>query len=530
MSVSPASSSRVAPPRWVFALVLVAAVAGFLPTLTGGFLADDFVYIKRFQDLAWADWPRTFISDWSGGVWGQPLRELRPFAALSMMSDAKLFGGAAIGYRLVNLALHVIATMLVVRLAWRYAAGSVTAVAVAGLVFALHPAHAEPVAWVTGRVDTIATAAALLFWLAAELYAERGNRWHLGVALVAFFLGMFSKELCMFAPGLLVLRWGWIELRVERAVWVRRGQLVVGVAAIFGLYAWARHVAFGHDSIGYNLWTDEPAWRRQAAHWGWLVPLLPFTGRQEWVTPWSLGTLHAVWLGALAVVAVGLTWSAWRGTRRTADAWFFGGVWFFVTVFPLTGVVYFAPRHLYFPTVGLAIAVGLVCAAGGWRAILGGAIAIWCAVALVWAVRPWMQAAAASRDALAALDRERAVAPGDVVLTAVGETLGPVWLWAWSSPQSTGAPFLAHPVPPSQLVERPVNYVLSDKWAADRHPVETLRGAAEAIALFVDGEGRVWCRRAPRAQLQAAAAKLAAAGFNNDSWDACVQSLAQPPP
>ena len=536
MSAPPASSPCPAPPalslshgpRWLTALVLGVAVVAFLPTLSGGFLADDFVYIARFRELPWSSWPHLFVQDWSGGVWGQPLRELRPFAALSFMGDAKLFGGAALGYRLTNLALHLIATALVMRLAWRYAAGAVSATLIAGLIFALHPAHAEAVAWVTGRVDLIATAAALLFWFGAEIFCEHGCRRHLFATLGAFFLGIFSKELCMFAPLLLLLHWLLLDLRAPRTVWFRRAQILGGAIAIFALYAIARRAAFGHDNIGYNLWTDEPAWRRQAAHWGWLVPLLPFAGRQEWAAPPSLAVLHAGWLAALALVVGGLAWAIARGARRAAAVLFFGGGWFFITVFPLTGVVYFSPRHLYFPTVGLALAVGLACAATRWRVLIGGTLVAWCTVAHIAAIRPWQKAASVSQAALATIDRELARTPDLFVFTAVPETLGPVWLWAWSSPQCYGPPFLTHRPLSGHIVERFVNYTRSDAWVADRRPLETLRAAPEALVVAVDDDGRMFSRRVPRATLQAAADKLTAVGLSNESWIAGVKSLAQP--
>jgi hypothetical protein len=110
------------PPRWLIALVAAIAVVAFLPTLGGGFLADDFAYIARFRVLPWSEWPALFMHDWSRGIWGERLRELRPFVALSFMGDARLFGGEPLGYRLTNLALHVVSTALVASLAWRYPA------------------------------------------------------------------------------------------------------------------------------------------------------------------------------------------------------------------------------------------------------------------------------------------------------------------------------------------------------------------------------------------------------------------------
>src|SRR5205823_751884 len=111
--------------------------------------------------------------------------------------------------------------------------GSVAAALVAGLVFGLHPAHAEAVSWITGRVDLQATAAALLFWIGAELFCTCGGGWRIALALVAFFLGIFSKELCMFAPLLLLLNWLLLNPRVPRHIWWRRAA-VLG-AAVVGL-------------------------------------------------------------------------------------------------------------------------------------------------------------------------------------------------------------------------------------------------------------------------------------------------------
>src|SRR5688572_12485864 len=220
------------PPRWLNATVLGVAALVFLPTLGGGFLADDFVYISRFRDLPWSEWPHLFVADWSAGAFGQQLRELRPLAALSFMGDARVFGGTAIGYRITNLALHLISLAIILRLAWRYSQGQVLATAVAGLVFAFHPVHVEAVAWITGRVDLQATAAALVFWLGAETYSAVGGAGRLALALAAFGLGIFSKELAMFAPVLLLLRWLVLDRNEPRAIWIRRGAVLSGGLAV----------------------------------------------------------------------------------------------------------------------------------------------------------------------------------------------------------------------------------------------------------------------------------------------------------
>lgn len=515
-------------PRWLTVIVLGTAAVAFLPTITGGFLADDFVYVARFHALPLFEWPALFVREWSGGVWGQPLREVRPFAALSFISDARLFGTSPIGYHVSNLALHLLCTFLVARLAHRFANHNAAAL-VAGLIFALHPAHAEAVAWITGRVDLLATAAALLFWLAAEFYSDRGQRAHLLVALFVFFIGAFAKEFVSFVPLLLLLRWLLLDLRADRSTWTRRAVLLAGSVALVIVYALCRRAALGHDSIGYNMWTDVPAWQRQASYVGWLLPLLPFTPHPEWQSFSSIAAHHTLWIAFAAATLLGLVVSLRRRAHLASAALFFGGIWFLLTVTPLTGVVYHSPRHLYFPSVGLALALGIALSTSRIRRALGAVLVLWCAAAHVAAILPWRAAGFASRDALAALDRELAAAgPNALAITSAPGRLGPAWLWAWSNPPAIGRPFLSHP--PAKSLEHPVSYSRSDAWLETRRPLDSVRAATAIVALHIDATGQVSCRRLAPAEISAAAESLSqimGPGFSPDAWDAWVRSLAK---
>ena len=528
--------------------VLAIVVVAFLPSLRGGFIADDFPYIARFRELPWSEFPRLFTRDWSGGIWGQPLRELRPFVALSFMGDSRLFGGDPTGYRLTNLLLHLVSTFLVMRLAWRYSAPAASipstpsiasiaaptdrprtlAMLTAGLVFGLHPAHAEAVAWITGRVDVQATTAALLFLAASESFSAGGRPIRAVLAWLAFGLGIFSKELCLFAPLLLLLRWVALDLRAGRAVWLRRAALFAGIALLLLGYSACRRAAFGHDSIGYNLWTDAPAWERQAHYAGWLVPLLPFTTKGEWQNLPPIAALHALWLAIAIASIAGFLLARWRRAITVAAVFFFGGIWYLVTVFPMTGVVYFTPRHLYFPSVGMALAAGLLVLVMPARRAVAAALVAWCLAGHVFALRPWMHSASVSRAAVTAVDRELAVAkPGTLLITSVPETSGPTLLWAWSSPQCVSPPFVAHRA--ARVIERPANYIRPELWG-EHKPLETLRAAPSVVALHVDAAGRLRVRRLEGAALQKqveAFAQLVAAGrLNPDTWSEWVAAAA----
>lgn len=84
-----------------------------------------------------------------------------------------MFGGfKPIGYHLVNVLLHCLATGLVVKVA-RHLLPTPTAVAVAGTLFAVHPVHTEAVAGIVGRADL----AACNFYLLAFLAYCKHTQW-----------------------------------------------------------------------------------------------------------------------------------------------------------------------------------------------------------------------------------------------------------------------------------------------------------------------------------------------------------------
>lgn len=524
------SSSPV--PYGLGAVVLGVAIVIFLPALTIGFLADDFVYIARFREMPWSAWPRLFTQEWSGGVWGQPLKELRPFAALSLMIDARLWGGNVVGYRLVNLAFHLATTALVTRLAWRYGGGNTRVALIAGLAFAVHPSHVETVSWITGRPDLLGTFAALAFFCAGESFSSSGGKGRAAVALVAFFVGVFTKEFCLMIPVLLFVRWALLDLRAGRDVWLRRGGLFLGVIAVVVVYAWARRAAFGSDpTTGFFGWNDEPAWARQAAYWGWLLPFLPFTTGAEWGPLPRMSVLRSLWIAVAAIVALALGLAV-RRRKPWGNAVFFGAFWWFATTLGLFVAVYFSPRHLYLPTAGVAIGVGLALHRGRTRAWIAFVALAACVAGHFATLQAWREAGRISREVLTSIESDLAAADDSaVVLISVPERFGPVLLWAWSSPQALGAPFLSRPVPPERILERVVNYVRADRWLEEHRPLEMMQAATSAVAVHVGPDGRVHHRRLSGAQLQFQVDQLAvlmAQGINAESLSAWLKACALP--
>jgi len=153
-------------------LAALAVSALYAATLRFGFVFDD-------HSLIGPDGPL-----WVGGA-AIPYRPLRH---ASFWLDHYVGGGQAWAYHLGNVALHAVASVLVVRLCRRAGASSAVALTCAS-AFALHPLGVEAVAYVSGRRDLLATVlglAAIAAWTSPQGWSA--------LAICFALLAVASKE------------------------------------------------------------------------------------------------------------------------------------------------------------------------------------------------------------------------------------------------------------------------------------------------------------------------------------------------
>lgn len=212
-------------------VVLLAAVLPFLGTVQNQPILDD----------GWAalDNPLTFSLTNVGRIFrelygfaGEPSVRgpYRPLTTLSYALNYAVHGRATPGYHVVNVALHAVASLLVLAVARRLAAAAWTApppampvppaampapegaarpgrtervALLAGLLFAVHPAHVEAVASIFGRTEPLSTSFALSALLLA--LGRRRAPWRLPAALLVLVAGVLSKEVAIVTPGLFLV-------------------------------------------------------------------------------------------------------------------------------------------------------------------------------------------------------------------------------------------------------------------------------------------------------------------------------------
>jgi tetratricopeptide (TPR) repeat protein len=239
--------------RRIATVAAVAAVALALYARTIGFgfsyLDDDALIVDQQGALAapgsvWRAFGRPYFPSGAGGA--RDHAYYRPIVTASLALDAHRGGAAPRAYRLTNVALHALAAALVVVLLRRL--GHREGVALfGGLLFAVHPALTEAVAWIPGRNDQLLVVLALAAWLLLFRAREPG-RWGSRVAHpVVWLAALGAKEAALVLPVVFAGHLLLVERRPVRDV--ARPWLLGGWAAALAVYLAARAAVLS-DHLG----------------------------------------------------------------------------------------------------------------------------------------------------------------------------------------------------------------------------------------------------------------------------------------
>lgn len=175
-----------------------------LPLLGYGFLSDDFPLIVANPRLqSWSLFFQNLLTPFFSFPTNPQLHYWRPATLLSYALELRLWGISPWGFHLTNILLHTANTLLLYLLLKRFRPEGALPWT-ASLLFLLHPAHGENIAWISGRTDLLAflfLALSLLFRLE---YEERKRG--LSISLLFFTLALLSKEAALlFLPLLFLL-------------------------------------------------------------------------------------------------------------------------------------------------------------------------------------------------------------------------------------------------------------------------------------------------------------------------------------
>lgn len=370
---SPSRSARAWHAGWRAHTALIVGVTAlaYAASLGGEWISDDVQVIAReplLRSLAPANL-RAIFTSFDGPNYG-------PLKVLSLAVDYRLWGSAPPGYHLTNLALHAANALAIYWLLLRL--GESTSLAlVVSLLWALHPAQVESVAWVSERKNVLST---FFFLLAFHVYlglSERPRPRGYAFLLVLFVCALLAKINTVVLPAIIALYEVAVRSRLRaRDLALAGALLVVGVGP-------AAVNLIGNPVIGAHYHGGSLAVTMKTS--STVVPR--YLGLIVWPTGTSwyhAVTLHDSWLdpmvllGVATVVVIVAAVLALALRRRSEAFWV---AWFLVTLSPMLNLVPFpalmADRYLYIPILG-----PLVLLARGGQALGDGLRIRWVAPVL----------------------------------------------------------------------------------------------------------------------------------------------------
>jgi len=299
---------------------------------------------------------------WNGLLWALTTGHVgnwHPLTWLSHMLDVEIFGITPGAHHLVNLGLHIINSLLLFQLVRKM--GSTVWIALfTALLFALHPAHVESVAWVSERKDVLST---LFFLLGIIFYLEyiktRDLRIYLVICLV-FILGLMSKPMVITFPFVLMLfdfwplrRWGSAGYKI--IILEKLPLLALSLAS--ALMTIKMQSVAGAMSLGETLSFTDRLFNAMVSVLRYLNKVVDVSGMTIFYPhPGNWPVLYVV-LSAAVIIAI--SWFAFIN-RKTRPYMLFGWLLFLGTLVPVIGIVQvgtqsIADRYTYIPYIGIFV-------------------------------------------------------------------------------------------------------------------------------------------------------------------------------
>jgi len=380
-SESPTKQSSVCVDResrgaWRAAL-LIAAVAAltYANSLGNDFLLDDFWHLHKAAHTSWGEvlQPWQYSGEDFKAYWfnSQRLHDVRgegffrPIVTTLYKLAGAAFGLEAWGYHAINILFHILASVAAFIIARLFFERRWVAVVV-GLIFAVHPSHAETVQWVAANADAVIGCFFLASFAAFGWWLRQRRLWQYAAALLTFALALCSKEAAIMLPAVILV----YEFCRARAAGERRPRLSELAA---------RHAAFWIIALGYLALRLRTFAGISAIHEGGqyihnpfspeFVPFVLFNLTYELlhlavpfplfpISPAELVQTAGGWPVTLVCAAVlaGIGWL----TRRLlggARGWSFFLLFTALTLAP-TFPILVAQRFLYVPSLGFCLMLG----------------------------------------------------------------------------------------------------------------------------------------------------------------------------
>jgi hypothetical protein len=364
-------------------LILAAGIAAYANSFQNEFVYDDIngivnnTYIKD-----WKFFPNYFSQNFLAGA-GFLDNYWRPILLTTFSAEWHLWKNWVPGFHIVNTSVHILNAILVFFILFYLFSAKIPA-AIAAIIFAIHPLQTEAVTYISGLADPLS----LLFLLigiylfikirTSTLDLKNRNINYL-IIYITFLLALMTKERSVIFPALLIL--------IDIFIWKTREILEIPFIK-FAKQVFFRVTPFILTSIGFlvlrattlnfqNIFNIHEVSNYYTEH----ITSRLFTFFSVLPTYFSLffapiglhmerstevlfsQTLFEPWvligtglILALILFAI-ISWKEY-------PTYTFGILWFFITIFPASGIVVpvagiLYEHYMYAPIIGLSFLIGL---------------------------------------------------------------------------------------------------------------------------------------------------------------------------
>ena len=366
-----------------------------------------------------------------------------PLTWITHMIDFEIYGSAASGHHLTSLAIHLLNTVLLLLFLYKATNRYWQSVFVAA-VFALHPLHVEPVAWIAARKDLLSSLFCFATLLLYVRYVERPGTVRYLLAVGAYLLSLMAKPMMVTLPYLLLVLDYWplhrtgFDSSVLSGPIFSKGRFLklfyekipfIVASAAFALLAYFSQSRSNAISALQDVSLSSRAANAIVAYatyvWKifWPAKLAVIYPLRSSLPAWEVA-ISALFL---LLVTVWVFRNA-KNHRYLPAGW----LWFLGTLLPVIGIIpighiFMADRFTYIPMIGVSIilAWGVPELPGKWHAAwLPSAVAVSAIIVLLALTIASWEYLAFWKDSLSLFSRAAAVTEGNYVsLSNIGTEL-----------------------------------------------------------------------------------------------------------
>src|SRR3989339_1916568 len=343
----------------------------YLNATYGKFVYDDFkIIVENCFIKEWKYFPKIFTQDYftiSGEM------SYRPIVTISYFIDYAIWHLNPFGFHLTNIILHTLNTVLFY-LFLNAVLQNKKIVLLSTLFFITHLTLVETINAVGYREDLLSATfllVSLIYFIKSDNYLYNKNdkrqfTLYYAISLIAYLCALFSKEMAITFPVLLLLFVVFSDQKIWPDVVKRFKGIYTGYIAVSLFYVIIRFVIFTNPALKATyqpggFWVNTFTMIKILASYIKLS-FFPFNLNADYVVPLVKTPLEGSFILSITfLISIFIIFAILTKLRNMFACWM---AWFFIMILPVMNILpignIMAERYLYIPAMGFCVVKGIL--------------------------------------------------------------------------------------------------------------------------------------------------------------------------